>query len=78
MQVDKWSVSLRKLYRHLLLRDLSGFLPPDSAEAASPRRLIYAAPEADDFLRWRAILCGSGRASTRTWRDAWLSVLIQP
>jgi hypothetical protein len=65
-QVDQWPLSLRKLYRHLLLRDLSGFLPPDSKEGVSPPRLIDAAPEADDFLRWRAILCGSGKASTQT------------
>jgi ubiquitin-protein ligase len=44
-----------RVRRRLLLQDLSDFLQPVS-EGAVP--LIHAAPEAHDFLQWRAVLCG--------------------
>jgi hypothetical protein len=48
-----------KLYRRLLLYDLAQFVTTVSSPGASREPvLVYAAPESQDLLHWRAIVCG--------------------
>jgi ubiquitin-conjugating enzyme E2 A len=71
--MDTWSVQRRALYRCLLLRDLKPFLmSPSSGPTAPLQRPTYtAAPETNNFLQWRAILCGR---PTSRWRHVTLQL----
>jgi hypothetical protein len=47
-----------QLYRRLLLQELAAFIDP-SACVPGEALLVFAAPEVNNLLRWRVILCGS-------------------
>ncbi len=67
-----WTPARLKLYRRILLKDMASVLDSNrNGGAGNEVQMVHAAPEPDNFLRWRAILIGSvawpGGGSARVW-----------